>query len=166
MAVNKRPSRNYPHIYYIDIEGNGIFLECAIVKEDRLGNVYYIRLDELDQVDRERIAQIVTNRNSNHFELWDLMSQVTLGNGINALNYFHQLVKQLTPSGQIISPGSGIGTAPAQQPVEAAPQEPAQQQVQQTQQQPQQQQQTQRQAPPKKSSSRKRSPSSSNNKGS
>ena len=34
------------------------------------------------------------------------MSQRTLGNGVNALDYFHQLVKILTPSGEIMDPSA------------------------------------------------------------
>lgn len=104
VAVKKT---NVPHIEWIDINGDGTMTECAVVKRDNQGNIYYVVLKNLDSVDRNRLANLVTNRNAKNFELWDLMSQTTLGNGVNALAYFHQLVKVLTPSGKIIEPGVG-----------------------------------------------------------
>jgi hypothetical protein len=42
------------------------------------------------------------------------MANKTLGNGMNALNYFNQLVKVITPNGKILDPKSGqIGIAPS-----------------------------------------------------
>jgi hypothetical protein len=35
----------------------------------------------------------VTSRHADKYELWDLLSQSTLSNGKNALDYFHQLTK-------------------------------------------------------------------------
>jgi hypothetical protein len=98
---------NVPHIEWIDLKNNGMMVECAVMKRDNNGNIYHIALNTLDNIDRNRMANIVTNRNAGSFELWDLMSQTTLGNGVNALKYFHQLVKVLTASGQIVSPSSG-----------------------------------------------------------
>jgi hypothetical protein len=63
-------------------------------------------------------------------ELWDLMSNHTLGNGMNALTYFHQLVKVITPDGKITDPRAGrMGLARAgvvQMKAPAAPAEDAQ----------------------------------------
>jgi hypothetical protein len=98
---------SHPHIGWIDIQKNGIFVECAIMKRDRLGNVYYFPIKWLDEIDKLRLYNIITNRNARSFELWDLMSQITLNNGVNSLSYFHQLVRQMTPSGQILTPGIG-----------------------------------------------------------
>jgi hypothetical protein len=104
----------YPHIEWIDLEGNGTLTEIAVVKVDENQNVYFIKLSNLDGIDRQRLANIITNRNSKSFELWDLLSQATLGNGQNALNYFHQFVKIKTPNGQILDPSSGqVGAAMA-----------------------------------------------------
>ena len=55
-----------------------------------------------------------------------MLAQHTLGNGMNALDYFHQLVKIITPSGTILDPKQGVvgvrqGTV---QLAEAAPQSP------------------------------------------
>lgn len=110
MSVNQRPG-NYPHIRWIDLKGNGVMTECAIIKEDGNGNIYFLEVPSLDKIDKGRIVKILTNRNANSFELWDLMSQMTLNNGVNALTYFHQLVKIITPAGVIMNPRGGtIGT--------------------------------------------------------
>lgn len=122
----------YPHVEWLDLYGDGTLHECAVVKKDNIGNVYFIRIRELDIVDKRRIAKILTGRNATNFALWDLLFQSTLGNGMNALEYFHQYVKVKTPRGQIMQPQMGtIGgavagvmhapTAPQQQ----APQAPA-----------------------------------------
>lgn len=114
----------YPHIGWLDLEGQGILTEVAVVSNNPTG-VAFIRLDQLDGIDKARLFRVISNRNAGSFDLWDLMSNVTLGNGANALDYFHQYVKVLTPSGQVISPQMGrigaasgtrrAGTAPSQE---------------------------------------------------
>lgn len=102
----------YPHVEWLDLYGDGTLHECAVVKKDNIGNVYFIRIRELDIVDKRRIAKILTGRNATNFALWDLLFQSTLGNGMNALEYFHQYVKVKTPRGQIMQPQVGtIGGA-------------------------------------------------------
>ena len=110
MQINQREG-SYPHVRWIDLKGNGIMIECAVLKQDQIGNIYYIEIPALDDIDRGRLVKILTNRNSRSFELWDLMSQITLNNGINSLDYFHQLVRVITPAGVIMRPHEGtIGT--------------------------------------------------------
>lgn len=106
---------NLPHIFWIDLDGNGMFTECAVMKQDRLGNVYFFPLTSLDTVDKGRMARIVQNRNAQNFELWELMEQITLNNGVNALTYFHQLVEMITANGKRVRPQEGlIGTGMGQ----------------------------------------------------
>lgn len=113
----KMNDSKFPHIKWIDLYDDGTRHECAVMKQDDLGNVYYFELNKLDDVDKRRLFNIISNRNSHMHELWDLMGNVTLGNGVNALDYFHQLVRVRTPSGQIIAPTSGhVGMAQPQQP--------------------------------------------------
>jgi len=101
----------YPHVGWVDLEGQGILTEVAVVKESNTG-LYFIRLDQMDGIDKQRLFRIITNRNAHMYELWDLMSNVTLGNGANSLDYFHQYVKVLTPSGKVMNPQMGrIGAA-------------------------------------------------------
>lgn len=97
----------FPHVEWLDLYGDGTLHECAVVKQDNVGNVYFIRLRELDIVDKRRVAKILTGRNATNFALWDLLYQTTLGNGMNALEYFHQYVKVRTPRGQIMVPTVG-----------------------------------------------------------
>lgn len=118
----------YPHIEWIDLNRDGVMVECAVMKRDDIGNVYFFEVGKLDMVDKRRLHSIVTDRNANNFELWDLMSNKALGNGVNALEYFHQLVKILTPGGTIINakmgrvgaPGRVATQAPSEQVAQAA----------------------------------------------
>ncbi len=96
----------FPHIGWLDLEGEGILTEVAILSNNNTG-VSFIRLNVLDQIDKQRLFKVISNRNANMYELWDLMSNLTLGNGANALEYFHQYVKVLTPSGKVMNPQQG-----------------------------------------------------------
>lgn len=97
-----------PHIAWIDLDGNGMFTECAVMKRDKLGNVYFFPLTSLDNVDKGRLARILKNRQAKTFELWELMEQITLNNGVNALEYFHQLVEMISANGKRVRPQEGI----------------------------------------------------------
>lgn len=107
MTVQMQPG-NMPHLYWIDLSGDGVYTECAVMKKDGLGNVYFFPLNALDRIDKGRLARILSNRNATAFELWDLMSQITLNNGVNALMYFHQLVEMITPTGKRMKPQEGV----------------------------------------------------------
>lgn len=125
---------NIPHIKWLDLKNNNILVECAILKEDGFGNIYYIEVPNLDNIDKQRLVRILTNRNSPNFELWDLMSQITLNNGMNALDYFHQLVKIITPTGVVMNPrvgaiGVGAGTINLEAPGDTSPDVPSVQEV-------------------------------------
>lgn len=98
--------RTFNHYRAMDIYGNGIGYNVLIIKEDPNGDVYFIKEEELDEIDKKRMASILNRRDANNSPLWDVMDQVTLKNGVNALEYFHQLVKIRTSSGQIISPST------------------------------------------------------------
>lgn len=96
------------HIIWTDLMGDGVLREIAVMKQDN-NNLYYIRTDHLDTIDLQRLSSILQRRDANNYALWDLMSQVTLKNGENALTFFQQFVMQKTRSGQHIRPGSGYG---------------------------------------------------------
>lgn len=113
----------YPHIEWLDLQQNGVAQECAILQRSQDGNTIFFTLSALDLIDKKRLLDIVTNRNAHLHELYDLMSSITLRNGVNALIYFHQFAKMLTPSGQIIEvdptrrgfqtlPTEGVATDP------------------------------------------------------
>lgn len=105
--LDVRPGR-LPHIYWIDLKNNGVLIECAVVKTDANGNRFYFEVGPLDGIDKQRLTRILTSRNARNFELWDLMSNVTLNNGVNALSYFHQLVKIISAQGVIYNPRAGV----------------------------------------------------------
>lgn len=105
------------------MQGHGTRTEVAAVKRDGEGNLYFFELNKLDAIDRQRLFNIITKRHAGQFELWDLLSQHTLGNGMNSLDYFHQLVRVLTPSGTIIDPRSGVVGGRVPNPVAPKPQE-------------------------------------------
>ena len=115
----------YPHIFWLDLEGNGTMIECAVMKVFPNGDINYIMLASLDNIDKERMLKIINNRNSQMYELWDLMSQITLGNGKNALDYFSQLVRAKTASGVDIPVGAGRMGVPLHLLRPAAPAQPA-----------------------------------------
>lgn len=108
VSYRYQESQEYPHITWFELYGDGKMYECAVLKRDAHGNVFFFPINNLDETDRRRLAQLLADRNASNFELWDLMSQRTLGNGMNALVYFHQLVRILTPNGKVMDPQSGV----------------------------------------------------------
>lgn len=107
VTYKRESSREYPHIEWLELNNDGILHECAVMRRDPSGNVLFFKTNDLDEIDKRRLAGILMDRNSRSFELWDLMAQKTLGNGMNALSYFHQLVRQLTPNGRVLDPRAG-----------------------------------------------------------
>jgi hypothetical protein len=94
-----------PHVSTIDLFNNGVAYEVIVMRHNKQnGDVYFIRTDYLDDIDRNRAAKILSKRDAARYEAWDLFSQVTLANGVNALEYFHQFVKVRTRSGEIMAP--------------------------------------------------------------
>lgn len=94
-----------PHVAAFDLYNNGIDYEIIVMKHNKTnGDLFFIRTDYLDDVDRRRVLQILRKRDAEKYEAWDLFSQVTLANGLNALEYFHQYVKVRTRSGVIMAP--------------------------------------------------------------
>ena len=111
MAVNRQKG-SLPHIEWLDLKDNGMMVECAIMREDASGNIYFFELGALDSIDKQRVSRLVRSRNAPTMELWDLMSNTTLNNGCNALTYFHQLVNVISPAGIIYSPKGGVVGTP------------------------------------------------------
>lgn len=107
MAIQQRDGAS-PHIKWLELNQDGILHECAIMKTDPHGNIYYFELGKIDNIDKQRMARLLQNRNADRLELWDLMSSTTLNNGVNALTYFHQLVKIISPMGTKYTPRGGV----------------------------------------------------------
>ena len=102
----------YRFLEWLDLDNTGMLSECAILKKFDNGDVYLIPLESLDVIDKQRLKAILLDRNAQLYdELWKVLEQKTLGNGMNALLYFNQLAKQLTPSGKVLPFGSNKRTS-------------------------------------------------------
>jgi hypothetical protein len=102
-----------PHIFLCDVDDSGLLKEIALVKRFSDGSIYYIEIDSLHAIDKSRIKKIVTSQHADKYELWELMSQSKLSNGMNALDFFHSNnVKVKRPKGARASSGS-LETVPA-----------------------------------------------------
>lgn len=107
VSYKRQASADHPHVEWLELYADGMLHECAVMSRDRFGNVLFFKINELDQTDKRRLVGILMDRNAKSIPLWDLMANKTLGNGVNALAYYTQLVKQLTPNGKVIDPRSG-----------------------------------------------------------
>lgn len=106
-------SQKFQHVRWIDIQKNGVAKEVLVLNEDKSnGDLYFIPVEHLDDIDKQRVVGILRSRDAQHYPLWEVMAGTTLRNGMNALIFFHQLVKVRTAQGQILAPGRGRGIAP------------------------------------------------------
>ncbi len=110
VTYKSQRSSEHSHVEWLELYGDGVLHECAVMRRDRHGNVLFFKTNDLDEIDRHRLAGILCDRNAQNFELWDLMAQRTLKNGVNALAYFSQLVKMIAPNGKIMEPRAGQAT--------------------------------------------------------
>lgn len=109
-------NRNTHHLERISLKNDGVFQEILVMKKDSYtGDIYYIATNELDPIDKQRIIKILHRRDANSYPLYDLFYNETLANGMNALEYFHQLVKIRTRKGEIFPVGSGKTGEPIRQ---------------------------------------------------
>jgi hypothetical protein len=86
------------HVFHFDVNGDDRWREAAIVKlvKDQKGTIVEVRWIDialLDNIDKGRLKSLVTSVHANKYELWELMDMTVTTNGLNALTYFHQLVK-------------------------------------------------------------------------
>lgn len=100
------------HIFLCDIDDTGLLREIAVVKKTADGSIFYIDIEPLHQIDKARLKKIVSSPHADKYELWDLMSQSRLSNGMNALDFFHSnCVKVKRPKGAV-STTSSIADVP------------------------------------------------------
>lgn len=113
MTQQQQRQQVFPHVRLVDLYRDGLVYECAIMKEDKnTGDLYFMRIDKMDDIDRARLRQILSRRDAGKYELWDLMDHgQPLANGVNALVFFHQFVEVLSPSGKIYNPTPGRRSA-------------------------------------------------------
>jgi hypothetical protein len=75
------------------------------------GSVSYIDVALLDNIDKGRIKYVIDGVHSDKYPLFELLSQARLSNGLNALDYFHPVVKIKRAPGHInTSGGGGLGS--------------------------------------------------------
>jgi hypothetical protein len=119
LADRLRPT-GMNHIFHFDVNGDDRFREVAVVKmvKDAAGTVVEVRYIDvvlLDTTDKGRLKGIVTGVHANKYELWELLDQTQLNNGLNGLTYFHQLVKVVQgPGASNTSMGTGLANVPVQ----------------------------------------------------
>ena len=58
----------FPHVKLVELYNDGILYECAIMKEDKNnGDLYFMRIDEMDDIDRARLRQILSRRDAEKY---------------------------------------------------------------------------------------------------
>lgn len=105
-STNKIPKEVIPglnHVFRIDWDDNGILEEVVVVKECADGTIFGIPVKNLHPIDMERLRKVIVSVHSDKYEMWDLLSQGRLSNGMNSLDFFHEnYVKQKRPRGSIM----------------------------------------------------------------
>jgi hypothetical protein len=93
------------HVKMVDLYNNGILYEVIVIHHNpENDDLFYIRSLDLDSIDSDRMRRILRRRDADRLAMWDLLDSITLNNGVNALQYFHQLVMVRTGSGEIMKP--------------------------------------------------------------
>lgn len=89
LSTNVAQQVKLNHIEYIDVDGDGILEEVAVVKRSEDGTVHYIDIAPLHAIEKARLKRIVTSQHADKYPLWELLAQSKLENGMNALDFFH-----------------------------------------------------------------------------
>lgn len=113
LTTNVKTRAKLHHIEYVDVNGDGVLEEIAVLKRAEDGTIHYIDIAPLDPIDKARLKRIVTSQHADKYELWELMDQTRLENGLNALDFFHlNLVKIKRGTGTTSTQfGGGLGSA-------------------------------------------------------
>ena len=107
MAQAQAPQR-IPHVEWIDLHNDGVSQEVIVMSRNvNNGDLYFILISDLDEIDRSRILRVLKKRDADKYPLYDLLINDTLKNGMNALEFFHQLVKIRLSNGMIVPVDSG-----------------------------------------------------------
>lgn len=100
MAKAKAVNTNgIQHVRYLSLDTSGVLKEVAVVKEWEDGSMSYIETAPLDAIDRGRLKGILQSPHADKYELWELLSMTRINNGMNGLDYFHQLTKMKSVAG-------------------------------------------------------------------
>lgn len=111
----KEQVSKYKHIEYIDVNDDGVKEEVAVVKRWEDGTISYIDIAPLDPIDKGRLKKIITGTHADKYELWELLNQARLTNGMNALDFFHSNFMKVkrTAGSNNTSLGGGLNTVKA-----------------------------------------------------
>ena len=99
------------HIEQLDIDDSGLLREVAVVKREDDGSIHYILIEQLHPLDKSRLKKIVTSQHADKYPLWELMSQVKLSNGMNALDFYHYNFVKVKRAPGSKAPGQGLADA-------------------------------------------------------
>lgn len=101
-------STDLPHVARVDLFDNNIGQDVVVMAIDQTnGDLHYIRVDYLDEIDKKRILQILSSQSTRGLPLWEAMYHKTLPNGQNALEFFDQFAMIKTIGGQHMRRSSG-----------------------------------------------------------
>ena len=89
------------HIKSLDVNNTGIKRDVAIIMEAKDGSIFYVDIASLGPIDKGRLKAALTSPGSKSMPLWQVLSTMTLNNGLNALDYFHtNFVKKIGGKGK------------------------------------------------------------------
>lgn len=101
------PAKKLSHVAYEDVNGDGVRREVVIVKRWGDGSYSYIDTQVLDYIDKGRLKAILLSQHADKYEMFELLNMTKLNNGMNALDYFHQLTKIKRVKGSVNVTGGG-----------------------------------------------------------
>lgn len=99
------------HIFYMDVNDDGVLREIAVVKKWEDGSISYIDVALCDNIDKGRIKKVVLGHHADKYQLWELLDMERLSNGLNGLDYFHQMTKMKRMPGTSVNTVFGGGLA-------------------------------------------------------
>ena len=78
-----------PHIFLCDVDDTGLLKQIAVLKRYKDGSISYIDIGTLHDIDKSRLKRVIMSVHADKYELFELMSQGQLSNGMNTLDFFH-----------------------------------------------------------------------------
>jgi hypothetical protein len=109
-GIRKIPTP-FKHVFLVDVNDNGQLREVALIKEEANGSLIYIDIASLDIIDKGRLKKFVTSQHADKYPLWELMSMDRLSNGVNGLDYFHQMARTKYAPGHVnTAMGGGLAS--------------------------------------------------------
>lgn len=87
--IEKKPTSLH-HVFLIDWHDDGILREVVVVMEDPHGSIYGIEVNRLHPIDKKRLKKVISSMHADKYQLWELLVESRLNNGMNALDFFHE----------------------------------------------------------------------------